>query len=137
MKKAMCGISFLGMTFLILGLALAQTVYTGLIIDASDLSFMPSASPKILDEEGREIYGSGYLDKEWVEKQGVVSYAKSIAEGKANARVAGNPYIIKAIKATGPNSKDLIVSNSDAGKVRELAKHLNFLDHAKVVIVVP
>jgi hypothetical protein len=137
MKKALVGLSVMGMTFLIIGLALAQSVYTGLIVDASDLSFIPSASPKIFDEEGREIYGSAYLDKEWVEKHGIVGYAKSLTEGKANARVAGNPYIIKAIKVTGPNSKDLIVSDADAGKVRELAKHLNFLDQAKVVIVAP
>ncbi len=137
MKKAMSGLSILAIIFFTIGLALAQSVYTGLIIDASDLSFMPSASPKIFDEEGREIYGSAYLDKEWVAKQGMVGYAKSLKEGKANERVAGNPYIIKAIKVTGPNSKDLVISNTDAGKVRELAKHLNFLDQAKVVIIVP
>ncbi len=137
MKKTMGGLSILGMILLIMGLASAQSVYTGLIIDASELSFIPSASPKIFDEEGREIYGSAYLDKEWVEKHGIVGYAKGLKEGKANARVASNPYIIKAIKVTGPNSKDLIISNTDAGKIRELAKHLNFLDQAKVVIVVP
>ncbi len=137
MKKTMGGLSILGMVLLIMGLASAQSVYTGLIIDASELSFIPSASPKIFDEEGREIYGSAYLDKEWVEKHGIVGYAKSLKEGRANARVAGNPFIIKAIKVTGPNSKDLIISNTDAGKIRELAKHLNFLDQAKVVIVVP
>ena len=137
MKRAVSGLSIMGMIFFAIGLALAQSVYTGLIIDASDLSFIPSASPKIFDEEGREIYGSAYLDKEWVEKHGIVGYAKNLMEGKANARVAANPYIIKAIKVTGPNGKDLVISNSDAGKVRELAKHLNFLDQAKVVIVVP
>ncbi len=124
MKKVMSGFSVMGMFFLAISLALAQSVYTGLIIDASDLSFIPSASLKILDEEGREIYGSAYLDKEWVEKHGIVSYAKSLKEAKANARVAGNPYIIKAIKVTGPNSKDLIISSTDAGRVRDLAKHL-------------
>ncbi|MDO9209170.1 MAG: hypothetical protein Q7V48_00225 [Deltaproteobacteria bacterium] len=137
MKKAIGALSFMGMTFLMIGLALSQGVYTGLIVDARNLSFTPSASPKILDEDGREVYGSAYLDKEWVEKHGVVGYAKSLAEGKANSRVAGNPYVAKAIKVTGPNSKDLIVSNGDARKIRELTKHLNFLDHAKVVIVVP
>jgi hypothetical protein len=116
---------------------MSQGVYTGLIVDARNLSFTPSASPKILDEDGREVYGSAYLDKEWVEKHGVVGYAKSLTEGKANSRVAGNPYVVKAIKVTGPNSKDLIVSNADAQKIRELTKHLSFLDHAKVVIVVP
>ena len=137
MKKAFGALSLMGMTFFIVGLALAQVVYTGLIIDARNLSFTPSASPKILDEDGREIYGSAYLDKEWVEKQGIVGYAKSLAEAKLNSRVAGNPYVVKAMKVTGPNSKDLILSHADARKIRELAKNLNFLDQTKVVIIVP
>ena len=137
MKKAIRALSLIGVTFLVVSVALAQGVYTGLIIDAKDLSFNPSASPKILDEEGREIYGSAFLDKDWVEKHGVVGYAKSLTEAKLNSRVAGNPYVVNAIKVTGPNSKDLIVSNADAQKIREFAENLNFLDHAKVIIIVP
>jgi len=119
------------------GLALAQTVYTGLIFDAQNLTFTPSASVKILDEDGREVYGSAYVSKDWAEKQGIVSYVKDLAQAKANQRVAGNPLVIKAIKVTGPNNKDLVISNDDARRVRDLAKNLNFLDAAKVVIIVP
>ena len=119
------------------GLALAQTVYTGLIFDAQTLTFTPSASVKILDEDGREVYGSAYVSKDWAEKQGIVSYVKDLAQAKANQRVAGNPLVIKAIKVTGPNNKDLVISNDDARRIRDLAKHLNFLDAAKVVIIVP
>jgi len=119
------------------GFALAQTVYTGLIFDAQNLTFTPSASVKILDEDGREVYGSAYVSKEWAEKQGIVSYVKDLAQAKANPRVAGNPLIIKAIKVTGPNNKDLVIANDDARRIRDLAKHLNFLDAAKVVIIVP
>ena len=119
------------------GLALAQTVYTGLIFDAQNLTFTPSASVKILDEDGREVYGSAYVSKDWAEKQGIVSYVKDLAQAKANQRVAGNPLVIKAIKVTGPNNKDLVISNEDARKVRDLSKNINFLDAAKVVIIVP
>jgi K+-transporting ATPase c subunit len=119
------------------GLALTQTVYTGLIFDAQNLTFTPSASVKILDEDGREVYGSAYVSKDWAEKQGIVSYVKDLAQAKANQRVAGNPLVIKAIKVTGPNNKDLVISNDDARRVRDLAKNLNFLDAAKVVIIVP
>jgi len=87
------------------GLSFTQSVYTGLIFDAQKLSFIPSASPKILDEDGREIYGSAYVGKEWVEKQGIVGYAKSLDEAKANQRVAGNPLVIKAMKVTGPTTE--------------------------------
>ena len=137
MKK---GISLFSLTWFILisfSLAFSQGVVTGLIIDAQDLQFIPSATPKVIDEDGREIYGSAYVEKEWFEKQGIVSYAKSLPEAKTNSRVSGNPFVVKAIRVAGPNSRDLILSNEDARKIRELSKNLNFLDHAKVVIIVP
>ena len=137
MKKAIVVLSVFGSIFLAFGLAFTQGVYTGLIFDAQHLSFIPSASPKILDEDGREVYGSAYVAKEWVEKQGIVGYAKSLDEGRANQRAAGNPLVIKAMKVTGANNRDLIISNEDARKIRELAKNINFLDRSKVMIVVP
>jgi hypothetical protein len=137
MKKVFSAALFMIFILPLSGLALAQTVYTGLIFDAQGLIFTPSASVKILDEDGREVYGSAYVSKDWAEKHGIASYAKSLDEAKANQRVAGNPMVIKAVKVTGPNNKDLVISNDDARKVRDLAKHLNFLDAAKVVIVVP
>ncbi len=98
----------------------SQGVVTGLIIDAKDLSFIPSASPKILDEDGREIYGSGYMEKEWVEKQGIVGYARSLPEAQSNPRVAGNPLVVKAVRVIGANSRDLVLSYEDARKIHDL-----------------
>jgi hypothetical protein len=137
MKKVLSAGFFMIFILSLPGYALAQTVYTGLIFDAQSLTFTPSASVKILDEDGREVYGSAYVSKDWAEKHGIVSYVKGLDEAKANQRVAGNPLVIKAIKVTGPNNKDLVISNDDARRVRDLAKNLNFLDAGKVVIIVP
>jgi hypothetical protein len=137
MKKLILPLSLLCFLLLSLGLVFSQGVVTGLIIDAQDLPFTPSAAPKILDEDGREIYGSAYVDKEWFEKQGIVGYAKSLSEAKANSRVSGNPLVVKAIRAAGANNRELILSHEDARKIRELSQNLNFLDHAKVMIIVP
>ena len=137
MKKVSSAAFFMIFILSLSGWAPAQTVYTGLIFDAQNLSFIPSASVKVLDEDGREVYGSAYVSKDWAEKQGIVSYVKDMDQAKANQRVAGNPLVIKAIKVTGPNNKDLVISMDDARRIRDLAKHLNFLDAAKVVIIVP
>jgi hypothetical protein len=137
MKKVFAAAFFMIFILSLSGLSLGQTVYTGLIFDAQSLTFTPSASVKILDEDGREVYGSAYVAKDWADKQGIVSYAKSLDQAKANPRVAGNPLVIKAVRVTGPNNKDLVISNDDARRVRDLAKNLNFLDAAKVVIIVP
>ena len=137
MKKVLFVAFFMIFILSLSGLSLGQTVYTGLIFDAQNLTFTPSGSVKILDEDGREVYGSAYVSKDWADKHGIVSYAKSLDQAKANQRVAGNPLVIKAVRVTGPNNKDLVISNEDARRVRDLAKHLNFLDAAKVVIIVP
>ena len=137
MKKVLSVALFMIFILSVPGLCLAQTVYTGLIFDAQSLTFTPSGSVKILDEDGREVYGSAYVSKDWADKHGIVSYAKSLDQAKANPRVAGNPLVIKAVRVTGPNNKDLVISNDDARRVRDLAKNLNFLDAAKVVIIVP
>jgi len=137
MKKWIATVSLFGLMLLLLGPAFSQGVFTGLIVDAQNLSFTPSAAPKILDEDGREVYGSAYVDKEWLEKQGIVGYSKSLSEARANSRVSGNPFVVKAIRAEGANNRDLVLSNEDARKIRELSKNLNFLDQAKVIIIVP
>jgi len=137
MKKWMATVSLFGLMLLLWGPAFSQGVFTGLIVDAQNLSFTPSAAPKILDEDGREVYGSAYVDKEWLEKQGIVGYSKSLSEAKANSRVSGNPFVVKAVRVAGANNRDLVLSNEDARKVRELSKNLNFLDQAKVIIIVP
>ncbi|MCX5915978.1 MAG: hypothetical protein NTX30_04730 [Deltaproteobacteria bacterium] len=137
MKKVFAVAFFMVFILSLSGLSLGQTVYTGLIFDAQSLTFTPSGSVKIFDEDGREVYGSAYVSKDWADKQGIVSYAKSLDQAKANPRVAGNPLVIKAVRVTGPNNKDLVISNDDARRVRDLAKNLNFLDAAKVVIIVP
>jgi hypothetical protein len=137
MNKVFSGFFLITLILSLPGSAFSQTVYTGLIFDAQNLTFTPSASVKILDEDGREVYGSAYVSQDWADKHGIVSYVKDLAQAKANQRVAGNPLVIKAIKVTGPNNKDLVISNDDARRIRDLAKHLNFLDAGKVVIIVP
>ena len=137
MKRVIYVGAIVGLMLISAGALYSQTVYTGLIFDAQSSSFIPSASVKILDEDGREVYGSAYVSKEWAEKQGIVGYAKTVDDAKANQRVAGTPLVIKAMKATGPNNKDLVISNEDARKIRDLSKNLNFLDKAKVMVVVP
>lgn len=137
MKKMTATLGLLFLVLVLSGPAFSQGVVTGLIVEAQHLSFIPSAAPKIMDEEGREVYGSAYVDKEWVEKQGIVGYAKSPSDARANSRVSGNPFVVKAIAVGGANNRDLVLSNEDARKIRELSKNLNFLDQAKVVIIVP
>lgn len=112
------------------------SVFTGLIIDAKGLGLRPAMAPKILDETGNEIYGSKYVSREWAVQQGMVGYDKDINRARTNDRVTNNPMLVKALKVSGPNKADVVVSGADAAKIHSAAANQNFLDKCKVMFIV-
>ena len=110
-------------------------VFTGLIIDARGTGLRPAMAPKVLDEQGNEVYGSGYVSRDYAVQIGVVGYEKDINRAKTNERVTDNPLIIRGIKSSGANRADLVISNSDAQMVLAAAKNLNFMEQCKVMII--
>ena len=110
--------------------------FTGLIVDTQGLGVRPAMSPKILDESGQEVYGSKYVSREWAVEQGMVGYDKNINTARANDRVTNNPLIVKALKTSGPNKADVVVSSADAAKIHAAAQNMNFIDKCKVMFIV-
>ncbi|HMA65345.1 MAG TPA: hypothetical protein VKO63_09110, partial [Chitinispirillaceae bacterium] len=55
-----------------------EIVFTGLIIDCKGYTVKPALSPRVLDENDREVYGSAYVSREWAVKNGVVGYSKDV-----------------------------------------------------------
>ncbi|MBF0101342.1 MAG: LPP20 family lipoprotein [Desulfobacterales bacterium] len=113
-----------------------RAIYTGLIVDARGLSVKPSMSPKILDEDGQEIYGSAFVSREYAVQQGMSGYAKDIKAAQENPRVASNPITVKGVKTFGQGRSDIIISNADASKIRSASDDLSFLQQCRVMIVV-
>lgn len=113
-----------------------NAVFTGLIIDARGTGAKPAMSPKIVDEDGKEVYGSDYVSREFAIKQGIVGYTKDVNAARQNERVAANPVVVKGIKTTGSGSSDIVISNADAAGLRDASKNLSFLEQTRVLIVV-
>lgn len=114
----------------------ASGVYTGLVVDCRDISLRPALSPKILDENGQEVYGSAYVSKDFAVQQGMMGYLKDISKAKGNVRVGENPFIVKAINVDGANKTDIVISNEDALKIKELSQNLSFLRECRVISVI-
>jgi hypothetical protein len=112
------------------------TVFTGLIIDARGLGVMPAMAPKIFDEDGKEVYGSAYVSKEFATSQGMVGYAKDVKKAAELDRVKDKAGVVKAVKAAGKNKTDLVISNKDAADILSAKENRSFLQKCKVVIVV-
>jgi len=108
---------------------------TGLVVDAKGLGARPAMTPRILDQSGRELFGSAVVSREFAIQQGMAGYAKDPAQAAANPRVAGNPLVVKAVAVAGPSGADLVIADADAARVREAAAAAKFLEKCRVMIV--
>ncbi|MBU4388109.1 MAG: LPP20 family lipoprotein [Proteobacteria bacterium] len=111
-------------------------IYTGLVVNATGLSARPAMSPKIVDENGQEVYGSAYVSREYAVQQGMSGYAKDMTAAQSNPRVTNNPLTVKGLKTEGPGKSDIVISNADASKLRSASEHLSFMKKCRVMIVV-
>ncbi len=114
----------------------ADTVYTGVIIDARGSGITPAMSPKIYTAEGKEVYGSMAVERDFVLKYGIVGYVNDLDKAKDNERVKGNPLLIKGRPNQGSQSSDLVISDEDAELLMKLDATQSFLREARVMIVI-
>ncbi len=113
----------------------ASQVYTGMVIDARGLGARPAMAPKIVDESGKEIYGSAMVNREFAVQQGMVGYAKDLSAAQGNNRVTDRPVTIKALRTSGAAKVDVVISDSDAAKLTSAAENLSFLQKCRVMVV--
>ena len=111
----------------------AQESYSGLIVDVREFDLQRDRSPRILDEDGNEVYPDPkHLPAiDYVEDQGMANY--NIAVADAN-RAGKRPLIVKAIGLSG--RFDVAVSNATAEKIRTSNRKNRFLWSWKVSFLI-
>ena len=114
----------------------AGQTFTGLIVDARGLGVRPAMAPKVLNEDGKEVYGSAWINRDWAVREGMAGYLKDPLQAQQNPRVTDKPLLVKAIKASGDARVDLVISNADAAMLQGAAQNLSFLEKCKVIILV-
>lgn len=115
--------------------AAVRAANTGLVINAKGMGVKAAMSPKIVDEDGREVYGSKFVNKDAAIRQGIVGYSKDERDAAGSERVRANPVIIKALKTVGARGSEIVISNADSAGLRDKTKNLSFLEETKVIIV--
>lgn len=116
--------------------AAAGQLYTGLVVDARGLGVRPALAPRILNEDGKEIYGSAWISRDYAVREGMVGYLKDPAAAQTNPRVADKPLMVKAIKASGDARVDTVISNADAAAIQSASQNLSMLEKCRVIILV-
>jgi hypothetical protein len=111
-------------------------IYTGLIVDARGLGVRPAMAPKILNEDGKEVYGSAWISRDYAVREGMVGYLKDPAAAQANPRVTDKPLMVKALKVAGDGRVDMVISNADAATLQSASQNLSMLEKCRVIILV-
>lgn len=110
--------------------------YTGLIVDARGLGLKPAMAPKIVNEEGREVYGSAWVGRDYAVREGMVGYLKDPIAAQTNPRVADRPLLVKALRVSGEGRVDLVIANADAAMLHGASQNLSFLEKCRVIVLV-
>jgi hypothetical protein len=108
---------------------------SGLIVDARGLGLRPAMAPKVVDEQGNEVYGSKFVSREYAVDIGMVGYEKDVNRAAKNERVASTPMVVKGLQASGPNKTDVVIGAADVAKIQGAAANANFLQHCKVMFI--
>jgi hypothetical protein len=111
-------------------------IYTGLIVDARGLGIRPAMAPKILNEDGKEVYGSAWISRDYAVREGMVGYLKDPAAAQANPRVTDKPLMVKALKVAGDGRVDMVISNADAATLQSASQNLSMLEKCRVIVLV-
>ncbi|MCG8553329.1 MAG: hypothetical protein MI799_23230 [Desulfobacterales bacterium] len=110
--------------------------YTGLIVDARRLNVAPVLYPTIINEQGREIYSSVFISREFAVQNGVCAYSWDMDQALASDRAGSNPLVIKALRKTGDKTGAIVMSMADAKILDRTTERHTFLKKCKVIVVV-
>lgn len=110
--------------------------YTGLVVDARGLNIKPAMCIKIVDEQGKSVYGPAFISRVYAVSRGICAYSiNHIDPGNQEKRVGKTPLIVRAIRVVPPGASDLTISNTDAARIRAAVTHLFFLRKCRVIIL--
>lgn len=109
--------------------------YTGMIIDVRGLDVTPCMAPRVCDENGQEVFGPAYASREFAVQHGMIRYVSDMNAAAQNPRVADRPLILTGLRISGDGGTNIIVSNSDAARLRSASENLAFLRQCRVMMV--
>jgi hypothetical protein len=109
--------------------------YTGLVVDYRGFELKPAMVPRIIDEDGNEVYGPAYVSRHYAVETGMAGYSRDLSAALTSPRVADRPLTVKGVQTNTGGPSDVMVSRADAAKIRGAASNLCFLQQCRVMFV--
>jgi hypothetical protein len=109
--------------------------FTGLVVDAIGTQALPAMVPAIVNENGKQVYGSAFVSREFAVQQGLCRYMTITESALKSAIVGSNPILVKGLRAEGTDRSTIVISNTDASRLLSKSENLAFLKQCRVIIV--
>jgi len=113
-----------------------DTNVTGLIIDARGLGVLTAMSPKIYDEDGKEVYGTVQCTPDFAIEVGIVGYPRSMEQALKSERLGKSPLVVKGLRRGTKFATDVVISNADAARIRAADAKCGFFSRCAVSILI-
>jgi hypothetical protein len=110
-------------------------IHTGLLVDARGLGLKPALAPRLLDEQGKELYASEVLDRSQAVQAGVAGYAKDLVAGSRQPRVTDNPLVVKGLRSSGAKATDIVLPDEGVKAIQQAEPTAHFLQQGRVVVI--
>jgi len=110
--------------------------YTGVLIDARDITLNPALFPKIYSDEDKEVYSLSFATSDYVIAHGLLSYTTSFGDAFKSERLGINPLRITALRSVGDNKTDIVISSASAKMMHSSQHNLGLLEHCQVVVLI-
>jgi hypothetical protein len=109
--------------------------FTGLVVDCGGFPVEPAMVPSIVDEDGNVVYGAAYASRDYAAERGMIAYARGLDSSQKNPRVGPRPLNVQGIRTAKTGVSDIVISNSDASKIRGSPSNLRVMQKCRVIIV--
>ncbi len=109
--------------------------YTGLIVDVRGLGLEPVLYPTIVSEQGKEIYSSLFISREFAVQYGICTYLCSMDNAMTFGRIGSHPLVFKALRKADNKKGAIVISMADAKEIEKVTERHNFLKECRVIIV--
>lgn len=111
-------------------------LYSGLVVDARHLNFVPSLNTGIYTSSGKQLYGPVFLGRATLVKRGVAGFFTNEGQSDARQRAGSRPLKVPALDVTRQGENALVISDEDAAKMLAHDGSVKNLKRARVVILI-
>lgn len=110
--------------------------FTSVIVDCRGMDIQAAMAPKLLDDNGNEVYGTVRVSADYAIAVGIVGYPRSMSEAIRSKRAGSHPLIVRATGAGDKHRYNPTISRRDAERILAANGRDKFLERTSVVFLV-